>query len=121
MKILVVDDSSTMIRIIKNTLNKYGYTDVLEASNGIQGLSKLGEGGVNLIITDWNMPEMDGLTFTKQVRASDKFKGIPILMVTTEGEKERFMEALKAGVTNYIVKPFQPEKLKEKLDGMIKK
>ena len=121
MKILAVDDSSTMIRIIKNTLSRIGYNDVVEANNGITALSKLGEGGVDLILTDWNMPEMDGLTFVKQVRASDKFKKIPILMVTTEGEKNSILEALKAGVNNYIVKPFTPETLKEKMEAVIKK
>ncbi len=120
MKILIVDDSTTMLRIIKNTLSRIGYSDIVEADNGVNGLARLEEGGIELVLTDWNMPEMDGLTFVKKVREQDKYKGVPILMVTTEGEKNSILEALKAGVSNYIVKPFTPDTLKEKLEAVIK-
>jgi len=116
-KILIVDDSSTMRRIIINTLSRIGYTDVVEGENGKNGLEKLGQGGVEMIITDWNMPEMDGLEFVKTVRGQNA--GIPILMVTTNAAKEDIVEALQAGVNNYVVKPFTPETLKEKIESLL--
>ena len=112
--ILVVDDSSTMRRIIKNTLLRVGYPDIIEAENGIDALTKLKENHIDLILTDWNMPEMDGLTFVKSVRSSDSFSHIPVIMVTTESAKTEVVEALKEGVNDYVVKPFTPEALKEK-------
>ncbi len=116
MKILVVDDSSTMRRIIVNTLNKLGYKDVVEAEHGLDALAKLKENpDVQLILTDWNMPEMDGLTFVQTLRKSKTFNKIPIIMITTMGAKEDIVKALKAGVNNYIVKPFTPQILKEKI------
>ena len=117
MKILIVDDSSTMRRIIINTLSRIGYTDVVEGENGKSGLEKLGQGGVEMIITDWNMPEMDGLEFVKTVRGSNP--SIPILMVTTNAAKEDIVEALQAGVNNYVVKPFTPDTLKEKIESLL--
>ena len=117
MKILIVDDSSTMRRIIINTLSRIGYTDVIEGDNGKSGLDKLGQGGVEMIITDWNMPEMDGLEFVKTVRGQNA--AIPILMVTTIAAKEDIVEALQAGVNNYVVKPFTPETLKEKIESLL--
>ncbi|RKY36872.1 MAG: two-component system response regulator [Candidatus Omnitrophota bacterium] len=119
LKILVVDDSSTMRRIIKNTLARLGYSNVVEAEHGIDGLGKLKEGDFSLILTDWNMPEMDGLTFVKSVRGSDTFKHIPIIMVTTEAAKTEVVEALKQGVNDYVVKPFTPDALKAKLSKFI--
>ncbi len=117
MKILVVDDSPTMRRIIINVLNRIGYKDVVEAENGLDALSKLkANPDIGLILTDWNMPEMDGLTFVETVRSSPEFKSIPIIMVTTIGAKEEIIKALKAGVNNYIVKPFTPDILKEKIE-----
>ncbi|BAI81805.1 two-component system, chemotaxis family, response regulator CheY (plasmid) [Deferribacter desulfuricans SSM1] len=113
--ILTVDDSSTMRRIIKNILNKLGFTNILEASNGAEALNILKEKQLDLIITDWNMPEMDGLSFVQAVRSNKKYNVIPILMVTTEAAKEDILIALKNGVNNYIVKPFTPETLKEKV------
>ncbi|MDD7567979.1 MAG: chemotaxis response regulator CheY, partial [Helicobacter sp.] len=116
MKLLVVDDSSTMRRIIKNTLQRLGYDDILEAENGLEAWGILdGTGGINVLITDWNMPEMNGLNLVKKVRADERYKDIPIIMVTTEGGKAEVITALKAGVNNYIVKPFTPQVLKEKL------
>jgi two-component system chemotaxis response regulator CheY len=113
--IITVDDSSTMRRIIKNTLSKLGFTNVLEAVNGVEGLEVLANNKVDLIITDWNMPEMDGLTFVKTLRAKEEFKEVPILMVTTEAAKEDILTALRSGVNNYVVKPFTPETLQEKI------
>jgi two-component system chemotaxis response regulator CheY len=113
--IITVDDSSTMRRIIKNTLSKLGFTNILEAVNGVEGLEVLANNKVDLIITDWNMPEMDGLTFVKTLRAKEEFKEVPILMVTTEAAKEDILTALRSGVNNYVVKPFTPETLQEKI------
>jgi len=117
LKILIVDDSSTMRRIIINTLSRIGYSDVLEAENGKAGLDQLGKGGVEMIITDWNMPEMDGLEFVGNVRGQNP--SIPILMVTTNAAKEDIVAALQAGVNNYVVKPFTPETLKEKIESLL--
>lgn len=117
MKVIVIDDSTTMIRIIKNTLNRLGINDIVEACHGLDALAKLD--GIELILTDWNMPEMDGLTFVKSVRASAKYKHIPIIMVTTEAGKEDIVEAVKAGVNNYVVKPFTPEVLKGKIEAVL--
>ncbi len=117
MKIITIDDSSTMRRIIKNTLQRIGYgSDVLEAEDGKQALDILSQNKVDLIITDWNMPNMDGLTFVKKIRSMSEWDDVPIIMVTTEAAKEDILEALKAGVNNYIVKPFTPEVLKEKIE-----
>jgi len=118
MKILVVDDSSTMRRIIKNTLHRLGFSDILEAADGLEACEQYAENeDIDLIITDWNMPNMNGLEFVKKVRAEDQ--DTPIIMVTTEGGKKEVITALKAGVNNYIVKPFTPQVLKEKLSLII--
>ena len=120
MKLLVVDDSSTMRRIIKNTLARLGYKDVLEGADGVEGWNSLDSNpDVEMLITDWNMPEMNGLELVKKVRADDRFKDLPIIMVTTEGGKAEVITALKAGVNNYIVKPFTPQVLKEKLGAVM--
>ena len=119
MKILIIHNSTTMRRIIINTLSRIGYKDVVQADHGKSGLAKLEEGGVDLITTDWNMPEMDGLEFVKRVRAGD-YRDVPILMVTTNAApKEDIAEALQAGVNNYIVKPFTPATLKEKIELLL--
>lgn len=119
MKILVVDDSSTMRRIIKNTLQRLGYEDILEAEHGVQAWGILDSTEIQILITDWNMPEMNGLELVKKVRADERYKDIPIIMVTTEGGKAEVITALKAGVNNYIVKPFTPQVLKEKLEVVL--
>lgn len=120
MKLLVVDDSSTMRRIIKNTLARLGYKDVLEGADGVEGWNQLDTNpDVEMLITDWNMPEMNGLELVKKVRADERFKDLPIIMVTTEGGKAEVITALKAGVNNYIVKPFTPQVLKEKLGAVM--
>ena len=120
MKLLVVDDSSTMRRIIKNTLQRLGYDDILEAEHGLQAWELLDTiDGINILITDWNMPEMNGLDLVKKVKGDQRFADIPIIMVTTEGGKAEVITALKAGVNNYIVKPFTPQVLKEKLEAVL--
>lgn len=120
MKLLIVDDSSTMRRIIKNTLQRLGYEDILEAEHGLQAWELMDTiEGIKVLITDWNMPEMNGLDLVKKVRADGRFTDIPIIMVTTEGGKAEVITALKAGVNNYIVKPFTPQVLKEKLEAVL--
>ncbi len=118
-KILAVDDSATMRRIIVNTLQRAGYRSVIEAENGKDALAKLQNEKVDFVITDWDMPEMDGLTFVTQVRKSDTMKKLPILMVTTRSVREDIVDALRAGVNSYIVKPFTPDTLKEKIDQVL--
>ncbi|MFA6191594.1 MAG: chemotaxis response regulator CheY [Sulfurimonas sp.] len=120
MKLLVVDDSSTMRRIIKNTLARLGYKDILEGGDGLEGWAAIDANpDIDMLITDWNMPEMNGLELVKKVRADARFKDLPIIMVTTEGGKAEVITALKAGVNNYIVKPFTPQVLKEKLGAVM--
>ena len=119
MKILVVDDSTTMRRIIQNTLKQIGQETIIEAGDGIEGLAQLtNEPDVSLILTDWNMPNMNGLDFLTKVRETNKTT--PIVMITTEAEKANVITAIKAGANNYIVKPFTPETLKEKLAAFLK-
>ncbi len=119
LKLLVVDDSATMRRIIVNTLKRNGHEDIVEAEDGADAYAKLEtESGVNFIITDWNMPNMCGLDFVTKVRGGE-FSGLPILMVTTRSIKEDIVEAMKAGVNSYIVKPFTPQTLKEKMDKIL--
>ena len=120
MKFLVVDDSPTMRRIVINALKSFGWADVVEAGDGEEALQELGQNEVDFVITDWNMPNMSGLELTKAIRSSDKTKDLPILMVTTRGLKQDIIEALKARVNNYVVKPFTPQVLKEKLDAILK-
>jgi len=120
LKLLVVDDSSTMRRIIKNTLARLGYKDVLEGADGREGWAALDSNpDIEMLITDWNMPEMNGLELVKKVRGDAKYVDMPIIMVTTEGGKTEVITALKAGVNNYIVKPFTPQVLKEKLEAVL--
>ncbi len=119
MKVLVVDDSAIMRRIISNNLKTAGFTNIVEANNGAEGLENLD--GIELILTDWNMPVMDGLTFVKEVRKNGEHSKVPIVMITTEGAKTEVMEALKNGVNNYIVKPFTPETLLEKVNATLNK
>jgi two-component system chemotaxis response regulator CheY len=120
MKLLVVDDSSTMRRIIKNTLSRLGHENILEGEDGVQGWTLINENSdIEVLITDWNMPEMNGLELVKKVRADKRFTDLPIIMVTTEGGKAEVITALKAGVNNYIVKPFTPQVLKEKLAAVL--
>jgi two-component system chemotaxis response regulator CheY len=119
MKILAVDDSATMRRIIKNQLKQVGYDQVDEAENGREALGMIEKGGYDLLITDWNMPEMCGLDLVKEVRKSEAWRGLPILMVTTVAGKEEIVIALKAGVNNYVVKPFDTATLRTKISQVI--
>ncbi len=121
MRFLVVDDSSTMRRIIINTLNKLGHQEIVEASNGREGLDRLNTDTVDMVITDWNMPEMSGIEFIRALRTIDKVKELPVLMVTTNAAKDDIVEALRAGVNNYIVKPFTPDTFKEKIQAAIER
>ena len=120
-RFLIVDDSSTMRRIIINTLNKLGFHDTAEAANGREGIERLAAASVDVIITDWNMPEMSGIEFLRQVRAEERTRDLPVLMVTTNAAKDDIVEALRAGVSNYVVKPFTTDTLKEKIDAVLAK
>ena len=121
MKFLVVDDFSTMRRIVKNILKQLGYENIDEAEDGAQAYSKLQNGDYDFVVTDWNMPNMDGLELLKKVRSDERLKAMPILMVTAEAEKDKVITAIQAGVNNYIVKPFTAEVLKEKMDRIFEK
>lgn len=119
MKILLVDDSRTIRNIQKNTLKTLGHEDIVEAADGLEALARLGSGKVDLMLIDWNMPNMDGITLVKKVRETDK--QTPMIMVTTEAEKSKVVEAVKAGVNNYVVKPFTAETLAEKINQTMDK
>jgi two-component system, chemotaxis family, chemotaxis protein CheY len=118
MKCLVVDDSATMRRIVVNALKSIGYDSVVEAGDGSDGLQKC-DATIELVITDWNMPVMGGLDFVKALRASPQHARTPILMVTTRSVKEDILHAIEAGVSSYILKPFTPQVLKEKIDQIL--
>ena len=118
MKILIVDDFSTMRRIIKNILRQFGYVNILEADDGATALDALKIEKINFIISDWNMPQLSGIELLKAVRGSEEWKEIPFLMVTAEGQKEHVLEAVKFKVNNYIIKPFTAETLIEKINNI---
>jgi len=120
-KILVVDDFSTMRRIVKNLLKQLGYENIDEAEDGQQAFLKLQSDNFQFVVSDWNMPNMDGITLLLSVRSDPKLKELPFLMVTAEAEKEKVVTAIKAGVNNYIIKPFTAEVLKEKMDKIFEK
>ena len=120
LKFLIVDDSVTMRRIVVNSLRNIGYNDFIEANEGKEAIEKLlSDDKINFIITDWNMPGVSGLDLVKSLRSNEKFANLPILMVTTRGVKEDIIEALQAKVSNYIVKPFTPNILKEKIEQIL--
>lgn len=119
MKILLVDDSKTMRNIQKSVLSQLGFTNIEEACDGQDALSKVGAYQPDLILLDWNMPNMDGLTFIKTYRQTNKTT--PVMMVTTEAEKSRVIEAIKAGVNNYVVKPFTPDVLSQRIQETLSK
>jgi two-component system chemotaxis response regulator CheY len=118
MKFLVVDDSVTMRRIIMNALQRIGYSEMIEAADGREALARFDE-TVGFIITDWNMPNMSGVDFARAVRARPEGQSVPIMMVTTRGAREDIVAAVEAGVNNYILKPFTPSVLKEKIDRLL--
>ena len=120
MKFLLVDDSRTMRNIWKKVLSGLENCEIVEAGDGVEGLNAIKENGpVDMMLVDWNMPNMDGLSMVKKVRETDK--ATPIIMVTTEAEKPRIIEAIKAGVNNYVVKPFTPDALLGKIDETLKR
>ena len=119
MKFLVVDDYSTMRRIIKNLLHDLGYANVTEADDGNTALPLLQNGSFDFLITDWNMPGMAGLDLLKAVRATEKLKKLPVLMLTAEAKREQIVEAAQAGVNGYVIKPFTAQTLKEKIDKIL--
>jgi two-component system chemotaxis response regulator CheY len=120
LRFLVVDDSVTMRRIVLNSLKTIGHDSFVEAGDGREALTKLTtDDTINFVITDWNMPEVSGLELVRAIRTNSKFGTIPILMVTTRGLKEDIIEALEAKVNNYIVKPFTPQILREKIEQII--
>lgn len=120
LKFLVVDDSVTMRRIVINSLKSLSYSDFVEAGDGKEALEKLGtDNNINFVITDWNMPVLSGLELVKAIRSHETLNKLPILMVTTRGVKEDILEALQARVNNYVVKPFTPQILKEKIDQIV--
>ncbi len=121
MKILIVDDFSTMRRIIKNLLRDLGFTNTVEADDGNTALPILNAGGIDFLVTDWNMPGMQGIDLLKHVRADDKLSTMPVLMVTAEQKREQIIEAAQAGVNGYIVKPFTAATLKEKIDKIFER
>ncbi len=121
MKILIVDDFSTMRRIIKNLLRDLGFNNTTEADDGQTALPLLKNGNFDFLVTDWNMPGMDGLTLLKTVRADENLKDMPVLMVTAEAKREQIITAAQAGVNGYIVKPFTAATLKEKIEKIFER
>ena len=121
MKILIVDDFSTMRRIIKNLLRDLGFNNTSEADDGQTALPMLKTGKFDFLVTDWNMPGMDGLSLLKEVRADDELSSMPVLMVTAEAKREQIVVAAEAGVNGYVVKPFTAITLKEKIDKIFER
>lgn len=115
-KFLIVDDMATMRRIIRSLLEQLGYKNIDEAEDGREALNKLKAGKYDFVITDWNMPNMTGLELVQEIRKEEKLKHLPILMVTAEAKKENVLMAIKAGVNNYVVKPFTAETLKDRIE-----
>ncbi|EDQ00675.1 chemotaxis response regulator CheY [Shewanella benthica] len=121
MKILIVDDFSTMRRIIKNLLRDLGFSNTQEADDGTTALPMLQKGNFDFVVTDWNMPGMQGIDLLKAIRADDQLKNIPVLMVTAEAKREQIIAAAQAGVNGYVVKPFTAATLKEKLEKIFER
>ena len=121
MRFLVVDDFSTMRRIVRNLLKELGFTNVDEAEDGAIALQKLQNGGFEFVVTDWNMPNMDGLTLLQSIRATPALKHLPVLMITAEAKKENIIAAAQSGASGYIVKPFTAGTLSEKLNKIFER
>ena len=115
MRVLIVDDFSTMRRIIKNLLADLGFNNTVEAEDGHSALSVLRQDAVELVVTDWNMPGMSGIDLLRAIRADERFRALPVLMVTAEAKREQIIEAAQSGVNGYIIKPFTAQTLEEKL------
>ena len=120
MKILIVDEMVTMRRIVKNVLKQLGFSNIDEAENGQDGLQKLKSSKYDFVVSDWNMPVMTGIDMLRAIRADEQLKAIPVLMVTAEAQQKNLVEAVQAGVSNYIVKPFTAETMQEKLAKIFK-
>jgi two-component system chemotaxis response regulator CheY len=120
MKILVVDDMATMRRIVKNILKQLGFSNTDEAENGQEALQKLRADTFDFVVSDWNMPVMTGIDMLRAIRADEKLKAIPVLMVTAEAQQANLVEAIQAGASNYIVKPFTAEVMQQKLGKIFK-
>ena len=121
MKVLVADDFATMRKIVRNILKQIGFDDIVEAEDGQAAMQVLRNENIGLVVTDWNMPNMSGLELLQKIRTNPKTANLPVLMVTAEGLKENVVTAVKAGVNNYVVKPFTAEVLQEKLEQIFKK
>jgi len=121
MKILIVDDFSTMRRIIKNLLRDLGFTNTSEADDGTTALPMLQNGNYDFLVTDWNMPGMQGIDLLKAIRADENLASLPVLMVTAESKRDQIVEAAQAGVNGYVVKPFTAQTLKEKIDKIFER
>ena len=121
MRVLVADDFATMRKIVRNILKQIGFDDIVEAEDGQAALQVLKNENIGLVVTDWNMPNMNGLELLEKIRTDPKTAKLPVLMVTAEGLKENVVAAVKAGVNNYVVKPFTAEVLQEKLEQIFKK
>ncbi|WP_460752910.1 chemotaxis response regulator CheY [Marinomonas epiphytica] len=121
MKILIVDDFSTMRRIIKNLLRDLGFTNTVEADDGVTALPILQTGSIDFLVTDWNMPGMTGIDLLRAVRADEKLKSTPVLMVTAEAKRDQIIAAAQAGVNGYVVKPFTAVALKEKIEKIFER
>lgn len=116
MKVLIVDDFATMRRILRNILKQIGFSNISEADDGKTALKELQKEKFDLVLCDWNMPEVSGIDLLREIRADDNLKDLPFVMVTAEAQKENIVEAVKAGVSNYVVKPFTAETVSEKLN-----
>jgi len=121
MKILIVDDFSTMRRIIKNLLRDLGYNNTAEADDGTTALPLLQTGNFDFLVTDWNMPAMQGIDLLRAVRSDNRLKELPVLMVTAEAKRDQIVEAAQAGVNGYVVKPFTAQTLKEKIEKIFER
>jgi len=121
MKILIVDDFSTMRRIIKNLLRDLGFTNTAEADDGLTALPMLQNGSFDFLVTDWNMPGMSGIDLLRAVRADERLKHLPVLMVTAESKRDQIIEAAQAGINGYVVKPFTALVLKEKIEKIFER
>ncbi|ALM54283.1 chemotaxis response regulator CheY [Halomonas huangheensis] len=121
MRVLIVDDFPTMRRIIRSLLKELGFTNVEEAEDGQEGLTRLREGGFDFVVSDWNMPHLDGLEMLKTIRGDDALKALPVLMVTAEAKKENIIAAAQAGANGYVVKPFTAATLEEKMNKIFEK
>jgi two-component system chemotaxis response regulator CheY len=121
MKFLVVDDFSTMRRIVRNLLKELGYTNIDEAEDGVGALAKLRGGGFDFVVSDWNMPNMTGIDMLRAIRAEESIRHLPVLMVTAEARKENIIEAAQAGASGYVVKPFTAATLEEKINKILQK